>query len=232
MKINNINIGLLYKVIFDLIRSNKTLVKYITSVEPGPTVYKFMIDVVTINMINVLKNHSNLNSINNYLDMGCGQLSILGVFVKSTQPTINVVSADKYKDFINNARKTSLLNNVSIEYIESDLFSCIDNNKFDLISFNPPYKSIINQTTFGSYAVNNYVNATYCDHDGLEISRLFLLKARQYLSSKGCVLLGINTHFAARSDCIEMIESCDYSITKEHKIRFNTSTVFELERVK
>ena len=44
---------------------------------------------------------------NSYLDMGCGQIAILGLFQKKMCPDTEITSADIYENFISNAKQNA-----------------------------------------------------------------------------------------------------------------------------
>ena len=64
--------------------------------------------------------------------------AILGQFYKKINSSSDVTSVDIYEKFIENSLYNSELNKNNIQIKKSNLFSNID-EKFDLISFNPPY---------------------------------------------------------------------------------------------
>ena len=51
----------------------------------------------------------------------------------------DVVAVDIYSEFVNNSIKNVKFNNINLRIIKSNLFSNLKYEKFDLISFNPPY---------------------------------------------------------------------------------------------
>ena len=76
--------------------------------------------------------------INTYLDLGCGPYATLGCFVKKKFPKVSVTSVDINIDRVYSAKKFASFNNLEISCLQSNLFESV-NNKFELISFNPPY---------------------------------------------------------------------------------------------
>ena len=126
-----------------------------------------------------------------------------------------------YKEFIFNARKTCEINEVDIVLKESNLFSNIE-KKFDCISFNPPYKVKKKETKL------KFAKTTFSGKDGLVISKKFLGQASNYLKENGKVFLGINNFFVSREDCINMICKSEFTLMNEYKIKYNTSTIYEL----
>ena len=60
------------------------------------------------------------------------------------------------------------------------------------------------------------------------ISKKFLGQASNYLKENGKVFLGINNFFVSREDCINMICKSEFTLMNEYKIKYNTSTIYEL----
>lgn len=72
------------------------------------------------------------------LDMGCGT-GIVGAYL--ARNGFDVVSADSNPDAVRVARANAILNKLDdkVTVIESDLFSALDGQMFDVICFGPPY---------------------------------------------------------------------------------------------
>ena len=75
---------------------------------------------------------------NRALDMGCGT-GIVGAYL--ARNGFDVVSADINPDAVRVARANAILNKLDdkVTVIESDLFSALDGQMFDVICFGPPY---------------------------------------------------------------------------------------------
>lgn len=157
------------------------------------TVKDYLINLVNKNNINnitnnVSKNKLKQSSLNKYslvhncnhsnikiLDMGSGS----GIQIKTCKELgfKNILAVDINKDAVKELKKQK------IPSINSDLFSELNNEKFDLIIFNPPYlpddklESIDSKlsTTAGKY--------------GYELILKFLKQAKNHLNKKGVILL-------------------------------------------
>ena len=143
-------IGKLYYIILKFIRSSKIITSYVWGIKIDNFLHDTFWDLTTL----VLKKELNeIKLKKKYLDMGCGQFAILGQFFKKTNIYSDVTSVDIYEKFVENSINNSKLNQTNIKIKKSNLFSNID-EKFDLISFNPPYvpssqkKRIMNFQTF------------------------------------------------------------------------------------
>ena len=103
-------IGRIYKYILDYIRSKDFLTQKIWKLKIEKKVLPITYDLTSL----VLKKSLDLYKkkqkkvFNNYLDMRCGQLAILGQYKKKIDPKTNVTSADIYHDFLENAQSIFL----------------------------------------------------------------------------------------------------------------------------
>ena len=213
-------LGKFYKILLDLFRSSSIILKYLWGIKVQDREHSYFWDVVTLNFKKLI-DEKGFDNFQNYLDMGCGQIAILGIYVKKKHSFINVTSIDLYKEFIFNARKTCKLNKVDIILKESNLFSNVE-NKFDCITFNPPYKEKKKETKL------KFAKTTFSGKDGLFISKKFLGQASNYLKENGKIFLGINNFFVPRKDCINMIYNSEFTLINEYKRKYNTSTIYEL----
>ena len=78
----------------------------------------------------------NLENIKTCIDCGSGY-GVISVFLKKFYPSIKITGVDINKRALALARKNASLNNLKIDFLESDFFSKVD-KKFDLIISNPP----------------------------------------------------------------------------------------------
>ena len=158
----------------------------------------------------------------NYLDMGCGQFAILGQYFKKNNPSSEVTSVDIYEKFVENSINNSVLNKNDLKIKLSNLFSDID-EKFDLITFNPPYVPSSKKKD-----KLEFPNIRYSELDGIKTTKDFLNEAKNFLIPEGEILLGINTFYVPEKICVQVIIDTGYNIKKITKMRFNTSIVFKI----
>ncbi|WP_434337161.1 peptide chain release factor N(5)-glutamine methyltransferase [Mesomycoplasma conjunctivae] len=71
------------------------------------------------------------------LDIGCGSGFIAIAIAKNKKATVSAIDIDI--SAIIQTQLNAKINDVEIEVIQSDLFTKLDNRKFDLIISNPPY---------------------------------------------------------------------------------------------
>ena len=72
------------------------------------------------------------------LDIGTGS-GCIAISLAKNLPNSNVTAVDICKDAMEVAKENSKLNNVNIEFINTDIFEFKSEKKYDLIVSNPPY---------------------------------------------------------------------------------------------
>ena len=210
---------LIYKIL-KYIRSSKIITFVVWRIKIEKYLHDTFWDLTTL----VLKKELNQNKEKNkYLDMGCGQFAILGQYFKKINSYSDVTSIDVYKEFVENSIKNSIQNKNDINILQSNLFSNI-NEKFDLISFNPPYVPA---------SKNNekleFPNIRYSDLEGIQTAKDFLSEAKKFLTPDGIILLGMNTFYVPQNVCVKLIKDNGYKLEKITKMKFNTSIVLKLK---
>lgn len=116
----------------------------------------------------------------NILDIGTGSGAIS--IVLKNELNSNVTACDISKKALNVAINNAKINNLSIKFIESDIFSNI-NDKFDIIISNPPYISS-DEVIMDSVKKYEPNLALYAPKDGLYFYEEILKDARKYLNDK------------------------------------------------
>lgn len=130
--------------------------------------------------IDVLKKYLNKN--NSFLEIGAGS-GVISLEFYNLFNSLTLVDIDK--KVISYLKDTKLKNNLEkIEIIQSDLFLKIENKKFDVIIFNPPYVPSDEKETL----------STDGGKDGSEIIFKFLKNLKKHLKEKGVCYLLISSH--------------------------------------
>ena len=210
---------LIYKIL-KYIRSSKIITFVVWRIKIEKYLHDTFWDLTTL----VLKKELNQNKEKNkYLDMGCGQFAILGQYFKKINSYSDVTSIDVYKEFIENSIKNSIQNKNDINILQSNLFSNI-NEKFDLISFNPPYVPAATKNE-----KLEFPNIRYSDLEGIQTAKDFLSEAKKFLTPDGIILLGMNTFYVPQNVCVKLIKDNGYKLEKITKMKFNTSIVLKLK---
>ena len=125
------------------------------------------------------------------LDMCTGSGAIAVAIKKNS--TCEMVAVDKCKRALSVATKNASDNGVDIQFFQGDMFKYLkDENKFDIITCNPPYiesKEIENLDK----EVKNYdpLKALDGGADGLKFYKIIAKEAHKFLENKGHLLLEI-----------------------------------------
>ena len=115
------------------------------------------------------------------LDIGTGS-GCIPITLKKLLPNSNVSACDISKEALAVAKDNAKENNVTINYIESDVFNNI-NNKFDVIISNPPY--IRNDEEIMDIVKNNEPHlALYAEDNGLYFYKRIIKESKEYLKNK------------------------------------------------
>ena len=214
--------GKIYFIILSFIRSSKFFTQLIWGIKINTKLHNTFWDLTSL----VLKKElCQIKYKKKYLDMGCGQFAILGQFFKKINSSSNVTSVDIYEKFVENSLHNSELNKSNIQIKKSNLFSNID-EKFDLISFNPPYVPSSQKKD-----KLEFPNIRYSENEGLKTAHDFLIGAKNYLKTDGEILLGINTFYVSQTLCNKLISKSGFKVLKITKMKFNTSVVFRLKAI-
>ena len=102
-----------------------------------------------------------------------------------------VTATDISKEALEVARKNANLNNVNIEFIESDLFDELTERSFDIILSNPPYIETDTINTLVKDVQSEPHLALDGGKDGLKFYRRILAEAHKYLKTDGYLMLEI-----------------------------------------
>ncbi len=129
----------------------------------------------------------------------------------------NMYASDISKKALLIAKKNKKINNVKINYIESDLFSNIK-QKFDVIISNPPY--IDKEKDIVQESVKKYEPslALYASNDGLYFYEKIIKNISKYLKEKYlvCLEIGENQHQQIIKIIKDNIYNCNISIEKDY----------------
>lgn len=116
------------------------------------------------------------------LDLGCGSGAI-GLTLKSILKDSEVTLTDISKDALEVAKLNANNLNLNVTFIESDWFSNVKLEKYDIIVSNPPY--IRTDEEIEEIVKNNEPSlALYGGVDGLDCYRKILANIKPYLNNK------------------------------------------------
>lgn len=115
------------------------------------------------------------------LDIGTGS-GCIAITLNKLLDNSRVTAVDISKDALGVARENNKINNTDVNFIESDVFSNI-NDKYDVIISNPPY--ICHDEEIMDIVYDNEPHlALYADMDGLYFYDKILSECKEYLNDK------------------------------------------------
>ena len=118
------------------------------------------------------------------LDIGTGSGAI-SVSLKKNRSMWQVTASDLSADALVLAKENAKLNQVDINFIQSDVFENISGS-FDIIVSNPPYISENDKDEVGLNVLTSEPKmALFADEDGLAIYRQIIEDADKYLNPQG-----------------------------------------------
>lgn len=124
------------------------------------------------------------------LDM-CTGSGCIAIALKKELPFAEVFASDISSKAIEVAQKNAELNNVSINFILSDLFSNIKYNDFDVIVSNPPYIETLEINKLSSEVKKEPLIALDGGTDGLDFYKKISENAYDYIKKNGKVYFEI-----------------------------------------
>lgn len=106
---------------------------------------------------------------------------------------MQIVASDISKKALDVAKKNAIQNKVEnkIKFVESDMFSNLENSSFDIIISNPPYIKTKVIQTLSKEVKNEPKIALDGGIDGLDFYRIILQQSQKYLKPNGYVLFEI-----------------------------------------
>lgn len=118
------------------------------------------------------------------LDIGTGSGAI-AISLKSARPDWQVTASDISQGALQLAEENSKLNEVSLDFVESDVFGQITGT-FDVIISNPPYIAYGDKDEVGMNVLASEPHlALFADEDGFAIYRQIIEGAGEHLSENG-----------------------------------------------
>jgi len=125
----------------------------------------------------------------NVLDIGTGS-GCIAITLKLERPKWNITATDISADALQVARENAEILGAECTFRISDLFEHLANQKFDLISSNPPY--IVNEYPLDpEVAIHEPCLALFGGIDGLDFYRQIAQQAKNYLTANGSLILEI-----------------------------------------
>ena len=121
----------------------------------------------------------------------CTGSGAIGISLKKYIDDITVYVSDISEKALEIAKKNAIKNEVEVQYILSDMFSKMDNLKFDFIVSNPPYIKTDVIKLLSKEVQKEPIIALDGGRDGLDFYRTIRNEAYKYLKDSGIILLEI-----------------------------------------
>lgn len=152
---------------------------YKIDVNKNVLIPRFETEELVENTINLLKN--NFPQEINVLEVGTGS-GCISIALKKELPKINITATDISTKAIETASKNAKMNDVDINFINTNIFDGIE-AKFDCIISNPPY--ISKEEEIMDIVYNNEPHeALFADNDGLFFYEQILKNAKNIIKDK------------------------------------------------
>lgn len=117
---------------------------------------------------------------------------------------IKIFASDISQKALEIAKKNNIENNTKVEFIESDLFKQINEEKFDIIVSNPPYIKNEDIKTLSKQVQNEPYIALAGGEDGIDFYRKIIDDSYKYIKKNGFLCLEIG--YDQKEDLIKLIK--------------------------
>ena len=152
------------------------------------------------------------------LDIGTGS-GCIAITLNKLLDNSMVTAVDISKDALDVARENNKINNTDVNFMESDVFSNI-NDKYDVIISNPPYISYDEDVMDVVYNNEPHM-ALYADYNGLYFYDKILRECRKYLDDR--FLIAFEIGYKQGSDITNIInkyfDNVNISLEKDYSGR-------------
>ena len=152
------------------------------------------------------------------LDIGTGS-GCIAITLNKLLDNSMVTAVDISKDALDVARENNKINNTDVNFIESDVFSNI-NDKYDVIISNPPYISYDEDIMDVVYNNEPHM-ALYADDNGLYFYDKILNECRKYLNDR--FLIAFEIGYKQGNDILNIInkyfDNVNISLEKDYSGR-------------
>ena len=141
-------------------------------------------------------------------------------------PQAEITAIDISNEALKIAKKNAISNNVEnqITFISSDMFTNLNEEKFDIIVSNPPYIKTNVIKNLDIQVQNEPYIALDGGKDGLDFYKKIINESYQYLKYNGYLCLEIG--FDQKIDFIELIEN-----TESFTVTYSKKDLFDNDRI-
>lgn len=162
------------------------------------------------------------------LEIGTGPYGILAIYLRK-KFSCEVLAIDINRKYIQTAEQIADLNNVSVTFLESNLFSNI-NTKFDIIFFNSIYIPYSTGKKLNIEKIHSNLSDWCGGESGLDTINQFLKDGLSYLTVNGKLLLGFNPRYVSEKSIIDISNRFGYKTIKIYSKFANPCKVLVLTR--
>ena len=161
-------------------------------------------EILVEEVINIAKK----NNAKKILDL-CTGSGAIAVSLAKYLPQAEITAIDISNEALKIAKKNAISNNVEnqITFISSDMFTNLNEEKFDIIVSNPPYIKTNIIEKLDTQVQNEPYIALDGGKDGLDFYKKIINESYQYLKCNGYLCLEIG--FDQKIDVIELIENTE-----------------------
>ena len=133
------------------------------------------------------------------LDIGTGS-GCIAISLAKNFPNAKVTALDISCDALNVAKENAKLNNVSIDFVNTDIFKYESNKKYDFIVSNPPYVTEYEKSSMKNNVLNFEPDLALFvdDNDPLKYYLEIINFSKYALKSKGFLFFEINKRFSSQ----------------------------------
>ncbi len=172
--------------------SNAPFYGYNFYVNNNVLIPRFDTEIVVSETLKLIKEHFNDDHLD-ILDM-CTGSGCIGITMKLENNNYNLTLSDISNDALDVAKINIKKYNLSVESIQSDIFSNIT-DKYDVIIANPPYIAL-NEEIMDIVKDNEPSLALYANDNGLEFYKRILKDVNKYLKEDYIIALELNSNLS------------------------------------
>lgn len=148
------------------------------------------------------------------LDLGTGSGAI-AIAIAKQRPDCNITATDLSKMALDVAKQNAKIHKTDIIFIQSDWFTELANNKFDLIISNPPYIDIHDPHLENNVYQYEPETALISKNNGLFDLENIINAAKNYLSQSGCLF--VEHGFQQAKAAQNLLLNAEYNNVQSHK---------------
>lgn len=147
------------------------------------------------------------SSVSHVLDLCCGSACI-AIACAYAFPDVSIDALDISEEALAVAKINQEKHQVEkqVNLIQSDLFSALDEQRYDIIVTNPPYVDAEDFVSMPDEFQHEPKMALVSGQDGLDATRIILRQARQYLTNKGVLIVEVGNSAEALENAFPSVD--------------------------